>query len=247
MTPASSSALIRAATRSRGAPVLRTMSWKRQLPSANSRTISSAQRSPTTTSAAARGQGRPGRSASVIAGIPTSMSASSLKIKLTELSGTHTALCYQRLVTATAFDNLDDYLALPRVSGLAVSADGSRVVTTAAELNDKRTDYVSAIWEVDPGGEKPARRLTRGSNGDSAPAFTVDGDLLFVSSRRTGENADGADKPPASLWRLPAGGADQAYTAGHGQHFDGLAAARSADATVIGATMLASAHDIEDD
>jgi dipeptidyl aminopeptidase/acylaminoacyl peptidase len=109
----------------------------------------------------------------------------------------HTALCYQRLVTATAFDNLDDYLALPRVSGLAVSADGSRVVTTVAELNDKRTDYVSAIWEVDPGGEKPARRLTRGSNGDSAPAFTVDGDLLFVSSRPTGENADGADKPPA--------------------------------------------------
>src|SRR6202034_1622766 len=120
----------------------------------------------------------------------------------------HTALCYQRHVTATAFDNLDDYLALPRVSGLAVSADGSRVVTTVAELNDKRTDYVSAICEVDPGGGKPARRLTRGSNGDSAPAFPVDGDLLFVSSRPTGENADGADKPRASLWRLPAGGGE---------------------------------------
>jgi len=77
-------------------------------------------------------------------------------------------------VTATAFDNLDDYLALPRVAGLAVSADGSRVVTTVAELNDKRTDYVSAILEVDPSGEEPARRLTRGSNGDSAPAFTVE-------------------------------------------------------------------------
>ena len=42
-------------------------------------------------------------------------------------------------MTATAFDNLDDYLALPRVSGMAVSADGSRVVTTVAEPNDKRT------------------------------------------------------------------------------------------------------------
>jgi dipeptidyl aminopeptidase/acylaminoacyl peptidase len=91
-------------------------------------------------------------------------------------------------MTATAFDNLDDYLALPRISGLAVSADGSRVVTTVAELNDKRTDYVSAIWEVDPTGEEPARRLTRGSNGDSAPAFTVDGDLLFLSSRRRHRN-----------------------------------------------------------
>src|ERR1700744_20975 len=204
MTPASSSALIRAATRSRGAPVLRTMSWKRQLPSANSRTISSAQRSPTTSSAAAMGQGRPGRSASVIPGIPTSMSASSLKIKLTELSGTHTALCYQRLMTATAFDNLDDFLALPRVSGLAVSADGARVGTTVAELNDKRTEYVGAIWEVDPAGERPARRLTGGPNGDFSPAFTVDGDLLFVSSRPT----DDTDKPPASLWRLPAGGGE---------------------------------------
>src|ERR1700689_268746 len=159
----------------------------------------------------------------------------------------HTAVCYQRLVTATAFDNLDDYLALPRVAGLAVSADGSRVVTTVAELNDTRTDYVSAIWEVDPAGAKPARRLTRGSNGDSAPAFTADGDLLFVSSRPTAGNADGADKPPASLWRLPAGG---------GEAIEGLSMpggvslvrpARGADATVIGSPILASARDVEDD
>jgi hypothetical protein len=49
----------------------------------------------------------------------------------------------------TPFADLDDYLALPRVSGLAVSPDGSRVVTTVAELNDKRTEYFSAIWELD--------------------------------------------------------------------------------------------------
>src|ERR1700721_4520327 len=93
-----------------------------------------------------------------------------------------TGLCYQRLVTETAFDNLDDSLALPRVSGLAVSADGSRVVTTVTELNDKRTEYVSAVWEVDPTGDGPARRLTRGSNGDPSPAFPVGGDLFFLSS-----------------------------------------------------------------
>jgi dipeptidyl aminopeptidase/acylaminoacyl peptidase len=111
-------------------------------------------------------------------------------------------------MTATAFDNLDDYLALPRVSGLAVSADGSRVVTTVAELNDKRSEYVSAVWEVDPAGERPARRLTRGAHGESSPAFTVDGDLLFVSSRPTAEKSCDTDKPPASLWRLPAGGGE---------------------------------------
>ncbi|MGB6206027.1 MAG: S9 family peptidase, partial [Mycobacterium sp.] len=111
-------------------------------------------------------------------------------------------------MTATAFDNLDDYLTLPRVSGLAVSADGSRVVTTVAELNDKRAEYVSAVWEIDPTGTRPARRLTRGSNGESAPAFTTGGDLLFISSRPTAENAGGTDKPPGSLWRLPADGGE---------------------------------------
>src|ERR1700728_1501530 len=120
----------------------------------------------------------------------------------------HTALCYQRLMTASAFDNLDDYLALPRVSGLAVSADGSRVVTTVAGLNDKRTEHIGAVWEVDPAGERPARRLTRGGSGESSPAFTIDGDLLFVSSRPSAENADDGTKPPASLWRPCAGGGE---------------------------------------
>jgi hypothetical protein len=50
----------------------------------------------------------------------------------------------------TPFDDLDAYVALPRVSGLGVSADGSRVVTTIAELNDKRAQWVNAVWEVDP-------------------------------------------------------------------------------------------------
>ena len=54
--------------------------------------------------------------------------------------------------TVTPFGDLDQFLALPRVSGLAVSPDGSRVVTSIAELNDKRTEFVSAVWEVDPAG-----------------------------------------------------------------------------------------------
>ena len=110
-------------------------------------------------------------------------------------------------MTATPFDDLDEYLALPRVSGLAVSADGSRVVTTVAELNDERTEYVSAIWEVDPSGERPARRLAHGCDGESVPAFTVEGDVLFISSRPTD---DDTDKPPPSLWRLPAAGGEAA-------------------------------------
>ena len=150
-------------------------------------------------------------------------------------------------MTATAFDNLDDYLALPRVSGLAVSADGSRVVTTVAELNDKRTEYVSAIWEVDPAGERPARRLTRGANGDSSPAFTVDGDLLFVSSRPTAENTDDSEKPPASLWRLPAGGGEAIEVLSMPGGVSVVRTARGADATVVVAPLLPSARDVDDD
>src|SRR5215470_17794138 len=107
-------------------------------------------------------------------------------------------------MTETAFDDLDDYFALPRVSGLAVSPDGSRVVTTVSELNDKRTEYVTAVWELDPQGQRPARRLTRGAKGESSPAFTSDGDLLFVAVRPTEDD----DKPPAALWRLPANGGE---------------------------------------
>nr|MDT0523688.1 S9 family peptidase [Streptomyces sp. DSM 41633] len=75
----------------------------------------------------------------------------------------------------TAFDDLDDYFALPRVSGLAVSPDGSRLVTTVSTLNDKRTEFLSAIWELDPAGLEPARRLTHGLKGESAPVFTTHG------------------------------------------------------------------------
>jgi hypothetical protein len=63
---------------------------------------------------------------------------------LTAASRVALQLCYPRSMTATAFDNLDDYLPLPRVSGMAVSADGPWVVTTVAELNDKSTEYITA-------------------------------------------------------------------------------------------------------
>ncbi len=149
-------------------------------------------------------------------------------------------------MTATAFDNLDDYLALPRVSGLAVSADGSRVVATVAELNDTRTEHVAAIWELDPAGQRPARRLTRGATGDSSPTFNADGDLLFVSSRPSGEHT-GDSTPPASLWRLPADGGEAVEVLNMPGGISVVRAARGADATVVGAPLLPSARDVDDD
>ena len=84
---------------------------------------------------------------------------------------------------ATPFDDIDVYLALPRCSGLSLSPDGTRLVTTVATLNSKRTQYRNALWEVDPTGTEPARRLTRSRKGESSALFTDAGDLLFTSAR----------------------------------------------------------------
>ena len=61
-----------------------------------------------------------------------------------------------------------------------------------------------SLWEIDPEGARPGRRITRGAKGESAPQFTADGDLLFLAARPTDED----DKPPKSLWRLPAAGGE---------------------------------------
>ena len=151
--------------------------------------------------------------------------------------------CYQRHVTPTPFHDLDDFLALPRVSGLAVSPDGSRVVTTIAELNDKRTEFISAVWELDPAGQRPARRLTQGAKGESAPAFTASNDLLFVAARAT----DDDDKPPASLWRLPAAGGEATQILDLPGGVDAVHAAHAADVTLVSTSMLPSAKGVDDD
>src|SRR3954470_24831226 len=81
MTPAAINVLSRAAMRSRGAPVPRTMSLNRVEPNAISRTTSNDHRSPTTSSAAAIGHGRPGRSTSAMVDMGVSVPGVSLKIK----------------------------------------------------------------------------------------------------------------------------------------------------------------------
>ena len=68
---------------------------------------------------------------------------------------------------ATPFHDLDAFTALPRVSGLTLSPDGTRLVTTVATRDAKGTGYASALWEVDPAGQRPAHRLTRSREGEA--------------------------------------------------------------------------------
>ncbi|MHC9293913.1 alpha/beta fold hydrolase [Mycobacterium sp. LTG2003] len=143
----------------------------------------------------------------------------------------------------TPFHDLDDYLALPRVSGLAVSPDGSRVVTTISTLNGKHTEFRTAIWELDPAGQQPARRLTRGVKGESTPVFTSDGDLLFLAVRPTPDSKRAADRPPAALWRLPAAGGEAYEMLALPGGVASAVSASRAEVTVVSAPLLADTVD----
>ncbi|MDD9206122.1 S9 family peptidase, partial [Georgenia sp. 10Sc9-8] len=85
--------------------------------------------------------------------------------------------------SSTPFGDLDAYIALPRLSTLALSPDGRRLVTAVSTVDEDAARYRTALWELDPTGEKHARRLTRGSTGESGAQFTDRGDLLFVARR----------------------------------------------------------------
>ncbi|ETT29120.1 putative prolyl oligopeptidase family protein [Rhodococcus aetherivorans] len=135
----------------------------------------------------------------------------------------------------TAFDDLDDYLALPRVTALALSPDGTRVVIAQSTLDEEGTGYVGALWEVDPQGHAPARRLTWGAKGESNPVFTAAGDLLFTAARADGTDGDDA---PAALWRLPAAGGEAQRVVSRKGGVRGVWAAEAADRIVVTADVL---------
>ncbi|MHA3020571.1 alpha/beta fold hydrolase [Mycobacterium sp. BMJ-28] len=146
------------------------------------------------------------------------------------------------MTSRQAFGDLDKYLELPRVAGLAVSPDGTRLVTSISEINDDHTEFVTAIWELDPAGQRPAQRLTHGATGESSPAFTG-GDLLFVAARP----AQNAEKPPAALWRLPGTGGEAVQLLAPPGGVSAVHTAAAADRVIVTAPLLPSAVTVEDD
>ncbi|MBD5785822.1 S9 family peptidase [Cellulosimicrobium terreum] len=135
---------------------------------------------------------------------------------------------------------------MPRTSGLALSVDGTRLVTTVQTLDTARTGYRSALWEVDPTGHSPARRLTRSAKGESSATFTAAGDVLFTSARPDPDAADDSDPKPA-LWLLPAGGGEARVVATAAAGIGGPLAAREAPVVSVAAELLPSARDLAHD
>src|SRR3954471_20770383 len=138
----------------------------------------------------------------------------------------------------TPFHRLAEYAAIPRVGGLALSRDG-RLAIAVQTLDPEKKKWVSALWEVDPEGERPAHRLTRSAPGESSPAFAPDGSLLFTSARPDPDAA--ADKngdPKAALWSLPPTGGEARLVLSRGAGIGGFAvAADSGDVAVLAPTM----------
>ncbi|MGI5272997.1 prolyl oligopeptidase family serine peptidase [Nonomuraea sp. CA-218870] len=127
----------------------------------------------------------------------------------------------------TPFDDIRDYVAIPRVSSLKLSPDGSRLVSVVQALNPDGTSYGTALWAI-PLDAEPYR-LTRSAKGEAAAEFTAAGDLLFTSARPDPTTEDG-DGETAALWLLPAAGGEARRVA---ERPGGIGAFRTAGDTVV--------------
>lgn len=145
---------------------------------------------------------------------------------------------------STAFASLTDYIALPRVEGIALSPDGATAVLTVAALKKDSTGYERALWAVPATGGGTPRRLTRSAKGEAGAAFTASGDILFVSARPDSEGD--ADDESGQLWLLPAAGGEARPVTRLAGGVDGIAAtAEASDVVVLSASLLPGGDTLE--
>ncbi|SOD99265.1 S9 family peptidase [Blastococcus haudaquaticus] len=135
------------------------------------------------------------------------------------------------------FADLAQFVALPRIGGLALSVDGSRLAVSVQTLDAQRKKWQSALWEVDPAGVRPARRLTRSAPGESSPTWAPDGSLLFTSARPDPE-ATGDGEPTPALWSLPADGGEARLVLTRPGGISGVAVASGSGDVVVAAATL---------
>src|SRR6478752_6710854 len=106
----------------------------------------------------------------------------------------------------TPFNDIRDYVGVPRVASLRLSPDGTRLVSVVQALNPDGKSYGTSLWEIPLDGRRPYR-LTRSVKGEAGAEFTADGDLLF-GSRRPDPTVKDADEESPALWLLPAAGGE---------------------------------------
>jgi dipeptidyl aminopeptidase/acylaminoacyl peptidase len=148
--------------------------------------------------------------------------------------------------TTTPFHDLNDYVAIPRVTALQLSPNGSWLAAAVQTLSADRKKYLTSIWRIDTAGG-PARRLTRSAEGEANPRFLPDGSLLFTSKRPDpgAAPAGPADKkgssPGAALWLLPPDGGEARVVAVLPGGVTAAEAARATGAVVLASPVLPAA------
>jgi dipeptidyl aminopeptidase/acylaminoacyl peptidase len=134
----------------------------------------------------------------------------------------------------TPFHDLNDYLAIPRVTGLRLSPDGSWLAATIQSLSPDKKKYVTSIWRIDTAGGPPSR-LTRSADGEGNPRFLPDGALLFTSRRPrpdgAGNGQDAGDQ--TALWLLPDAGGEARLAAALPGGIEGAETAAGAPAVIV--------------
>ncbi len=153
-------------------------------------------------------------------------------------------------MSPTVTFDFDHYLAIPRLSGLRLSPDGTRLVVAASLPHVEGKKFAASIWEVDPAGTRAPRRLTRSAPGESNAEFLRDGALLFTSTRPDPDaRADEAKEREevSALWVLPAGGGEARVLFAPGGGVDGVRPARGANVIVLGAPLHPGATTFEED
>lgn len=143
------------------------------------------------------------------------------------------------------WEDLDAYIATPRLGSLALSHDGSRLVVGVQRLSHDKTTWTSSLTEVPLDGGTP-HRLTRSVEGESAAAFLRDGSLLFMSPRPLPKDSDDGESVKA-LWCLPARGGEAYPLARRDGGWSSVLTARSADVAVFGVPFHLGATDEKDD
>ncbi|GAB1821850.1 S9 family peptidase [Herbidospora sp. RD11066] len=128
---------------------------------------------------------------------------------------------------SSIFQDVRDYVAVPRTASLRLAPDGSRLVAVTQSLNPDHKSFGTALYDIplDPDGE--ATRLTRSAKGEAGAVFTPGGDLLFVSARPDPTEKDDNDKP--ALWLLPKTGEPRRLATRPG----GIGGVRAAGSSIV--------------
>nr|WP_155351392.1 S9 family peptidase [Acrocarpospora pleiomorpha] len=105
-------------------------------------------------------------------------------------------------MVTSIFQNVREYVAVPRVTALRLSPDATRLVAVVQSLDPDEKAYGTALWEIPLDPDAEPYRLTRSAKGEAGAEFTPDGELLFVSRRPDPTEKD-SDSEAAALWLLP--------------------------------------------